>query len=70
MIDDNHLYYSKGFVIGRTRMSIPRASIASVGLVNKIFFSDIIVETQGGHVLYLNGFSHSDAIKIYRLLNR
>ncbi len=67
-IDDCHLYYSKGFVIGRSRMAIPRSSIASVLLINRIVFSDLIVETQGGGRLFLNGFTHGDARRIYRLL--
>lgn len=68
MIDGSHLYYSKDFVIGRNRIAIPLASIASVGLVNKILFSDLVVETRGGRVLYFNGFTHSDARRMYNLL--
>lgn len=67
-IDNHHLYYDKGFIIGRNRIAIPLASIASVGLVNNILFSDVVVETRGGRILYLNGFTHSDARKIYNLL--
>lgn len=68
MIDNDHIYYSKGFIIGRTKIAIPLTSIASVGLVNKVLFSDIIVETRGGRTLYFNGFTHSDARSIYNLL--
>jgi len=67
-IDDNYMYYSKDFVIGRNRMTIPLDSISSIGLVSKVFFSDLIVETKGGVVLNLNGFTHSDARKMYSLL--
>lgn len=69
MIDDDHLYYSKGFVIGNSRMAIPISCISSVGLISRIVFSDLIVETQGGRKLYLNGFTHSDARQIYNILN-
>lgn len=69
MIDPYHLYYSKGFMIGRSRVAIPRSGIASVGLINRIVFSDIVVETYGGKTLVLNGFTHSDAQQIYRILN-
>jgi len=68
MIDDNYMYYSKGFVIGRNRMTIPIANIASIGLVSRVLFSDLVVETRGGLVLHLNGFTHSDARRMYNLL--
>lgn len=67
-IDNNHMYYTKGFILGRTRLVIPKTSIASIGLIHKVFFSDLIVETKGGQTYYLNGFTHSDALKIYSLL--
>lgn len=68
VIDDNHLHYTKGFVVGLDRMSIPKASIISVGIIHRILFSDIIIETRGGQNVCLNGFLHSDAKKIYNLL--
>lgn len=68
-IDNHNLYYSKGFVIGRSWISVPITGIASVNLMNRIVFSDVIVETKGGRILNLSGFTHSDAKRIYRLLN-
>lgn len=68
VIDEYHLHYSKGFVVGQERMSIPKVSIASVGLIRRILFSDVIIETRGGRIVCLNGFSHSDAKKICSLL--
>ena len=68
MIDNHNVYWSKGFLIGRSRIAIPKQSIASVGLINKVIFSDIVIETQGGQTFYLNGFTHPDAREIYRLL--
>ena len=68
MIDDINLYYSKGFVIGKSSMAVPIGTIASVAIVKRIIFSDLVVETMGGGVLFLNGFTHSDARSIYQLL--
>lgn len=69
MIDEQYLYFSKGFVIGRSRGAIPLSGIASVSLVNRIIFSDLLVETRGGRVLHLTGFTHSDARRMYHLIN-
>lgn len=69
MIDDYYLYYTKGFILGRTRIAIPKTGIASIGLVKRVLFSDLVIETRGGRVICLNGFSHSDALTIYQLLN-
>lgn len=68
-IDDHYLYYSKGFVIGRSRVAIPLSGIASVQLVNRIIFSDLVVETRGGGSLPLTGFTHADAWQMYQILN-
>ena len=68
-IEEHHLHYYKGFIVGQSRISIPKANIVSIGLVDRIMFSDVIIETKGGHVVFLNGFSHVDARRIYNLLN-
>ena len=68
-IDDHSLRCSKWFVIGRSRNDIPLSNIASVGLIDGIIFSDLVIETYGGGRLFLNGFTHADAQAIYRLLS-
>ena len=70
VIDKDHLYYSKGFIIGQAKTAIPKTNIVSIGLVKGVLFSDLIIETKGGRVVCLNGFSHSDAKSIYNLLNK
>ena len=67
-IDNDYLYYDKGFLLGRSQIVVPIASIGSIAMVNKVVFADLVIETRGGRVFYLNGFSRSDAKKIFNLL--
>lgn len=68
-IDDRFLTCNKGFIVGRSYVTVPLSSISSVSLINRIIFSDLIVETRGGRSLHLTGFTHRDARDMYRLLN-
>jgi len=68
VIDDNNFYCYKGQLLGSTRVAIARRDIASVGVRSGILFSDVVIETRGGSIYCLNGFSHSDARKIMSVL--
>ena len=68
IIDNHNFCYYKGNLVGGTRMTIPKSSIASIRLNKGLLFSDLIIETRGGCILYLNGFSHSDGHSIHNLL--
>jgi len=70
VIDNDDFYCYKGHLLGSSTLAMSKKDIASVGLFNGIIFSDIIIETNGGGVYRLNGFSRSDAKKIYMLLHR
>lgn len=67
-IGNGYLYCRKGFIIGLDSGSIALRNIASVRIIRRIIFSDIVIETVGGRRLYLNGFYPSDAANIARLL--
>lgn len=69
VLDNHHLYCYKGNLIGGIRIAVPRSSIASIRLDKGLIFSDLIIETRGGRILHLNGFSHSDGQRMYHLLN-
>ena len=69
VIDHHQFHCYKGNLIGGTKITVPRSGIASIRLYKGLFFSDLIIETLGGRILYLNGFSNSDGQRIYRLIN-
>ena len=69
VIDNHHLYCYKGNLIGGTRIAIPKSDIASIRLDKGLIFTDLIVETRGGHLFFLKGVTHSDGKKIYSILN-
>ncbi len=60
VIDHHQFHCYKGNLIGGSKVTVPISSIASVRLYKGLLFSDLIIETQGGRILYLNGFSNSD----------
>ena len=68
VINNHHLCYYKGNLVGGTKMTIPKTSISIIRLNRGLLFSDLIIETRGGCIIYLNGFSHSDGQRIYNLL--
>lgn len=67
-IEDDRVVYYKGALIGYQSTVISRSSISSVRLISNILFADIIIESQGGRRLEINGLSKSDAREIYELL--
>ena len=69
-IRNGFLSCRKLFVPGLDTVTIPYRSIASVRVVHGILFSDLIVETTGRQVFRFNGFTHSDAAQMARLLKR
>ena len=68
VIDRHQLCYFKGNLIGETKITVPRSCIASIRLHKGLLFSNLIIETLGGRILYLNGFSNSNGQQIYNLL--
>ncbi len=69
IITDEFFIFYKAQVIGYEEKKIRFAAIGSVSLRKHILFADIIIETNGGQVILANGFTHSDAKKIVRLLS-
>ena len=47
-IDAINVTYYKGNIIGYESTIIPRTNIASVNIISKILFADVIIETRGG----------------------
>jgi len=69
IIDDNKVTYYKAHLIGHEETNIMRTNIGSVSLKSGILFADIIIETNGGQITLINGFSKSDAKQIVKLLS-
>ena len=68
-ITDEFFIFRKARVIGYEEKKIRFSAIGSVSINKHLLFADIIIETNGGQVITANGFSHSDAKKITRLLS-
>lgn len=69
IIDDTKVTYYKAHLIGHEETNIMRTNIGSVSLKSGILFADIIIETNGGQITVINGFSKSDAKQIVNLLS-
>lgn len=67
-VDENKIVYYKGALIGYQTTIVHRTSISSVRLISNVFFADIIIESNGGRRLEINGLSKSDARTIYHML--
>lgn len=57
-------------IIGYQTTDIDIDNIASVSVNAGLLFSDIIIETYGGMLFRVDGFSRSDASDIVRLLRK
>lgn len=68
-IDDTKVTYYKSHLIGHEETNIMRSNIGSVSLKSGVIFADIIIETNGGQITVINGFTKSDAKQIVRLLS-
>lgn len=68
-IDDTKVTFYKGRVIGHEETTIMRSNIGSVSINSKLFFADIIIETNGGQITRAEGFSKKDAKRILDLLS-
>lgn len=67
-IDNYTVSYYKGYVFGYKTTVIARQNIASVSLDEGLFFSDVIISSNGGERIVAHGFSKSDANQILGLL--
>ena len=68
-IDEVKVIYYKGRIFGYESTTIQRSNIGSVSVDAGILFATIIIETNGGQVTRLEGFSKSDAQQICRVLS-
>lgn len=68
-IDTLKVVFYKGRVIGYETTVIQRNNIGSVSVDAGLLFADITIETNGGQVTKLHGFSKSDARKIAQILS-
>ena len=57
-------------IIGYQSTDIDIANISSVSVNAGLLFSDVIIETYGGMLFRVEGFSRSDASDIVRLLRK
>jgi energy-converting hydrogenase Eha subunit A len=57
-------------IIGYQSTDIDIANISSVSVNAGLLFSDVIIETYGGMLFRVEGFSRSDASAIIRLLRK
>ena len=67
-IDDDNVYYSKGFIIGYKTVTIPRYAIAAVSLSVGLLFADVTIFSSGNKAIVATGFSKKDARRITELL--
>lgn len=63
-IDDKHVIYHKGYVLGYKTIVILANNIASVSASFGLFFADIIVASKGGEWIRARGFNKSKAKEI------
>lgn len=68
-IDNDSIVYYKGYVFGYKTIVINRDSVTSVSLRAGIFFSDVIISSQGGERIIACGFSNSTARQILESLS-
>jgi len=69
IIDDEKITYYKPHLIGHEETNIFKTNIGSVSMNAGLFFSDIIIETNGGQITKLEGFTKSVAREIVKLLS-
>ena len=67
-IGSSNVIFYKGTLIGYRSTVIPKDNIASVYIVSRVFFADVIIETIGGKQIRVSGFKKSDARSIVSLL--
>lgn len=67
-IGSTKVIYYKGTLIGYRSMVIPIDNIASVYIVSRVLFADVVIETVGGKQIRASGFKKSDAKTIVSLL--
>ena len=68
-ITGSHVIYYKATIIGYQSSIIARSNIASVSILSRIFFADVIIETWGGKRVVGMGFLKNDAKTILRMLS-
>lgn len=68
-IDAKRVVYYKGTLIGYRSTVIAIDHIASVRIVSRIIFADIIIETLGGGRVVASGFTKNDARTIVSIIS-
>ena len=68
-IDTLKVVFYKGRIFGYETTVIQRSNIGSVSVDAGVLFADITIETNGGQVTKLHGFSKSNARKIAQILS-
>ncbi len=68
-IDSLKVVFYKGRVFGYETTVIQRSNIGSVSVDAGVLFADITIETNGGQVTQLHGFTKSDARKVAQILS-
>ena len=67
-IDPVNVTFYKATPIGYKSTVIPRNNVASVSILSRILFADVVLETLGGKRVVANGFKKDDARSILGLL--
>lgn len=67
-IGPSNVVFYKGTLIGYRSTVIPKDNIASVYIVSRVFFADVVIETIGGKQIRASGFKKGDARTIVSLL--
>jgi hypothetical protein len=58
-------------LVGRREQSIHIAHVSSVGIDTNLFFSDVVIETSGGHApIRCHGHRKRDAIRMKQLIEQ
>lgn len=68
-IDAVKVVYYKGTLIGYRSTVLALNHIASVHIVSRIFFADVVIETVGGRRVVATGLTKSDARSIVSLIS-
>lgn len=71
ILDDDGIHFIKPGLLKKGEEIISYSQIASVKIVSKILFSDILIETTGGsQPVFINGLAKRDAQKIKQLIKQ
>lgn len=68
IITDEFVIYRKSRVIGYKETKIRLSSVGSVSVRQHLLFADIIIESKGGNVIEVRGFSRGEAREIADLI--